>query len=175
VIPAYLSLLQLSKAMGTTILALIVLTGAVYFFLLMGKSRELSANTVTHAFRLLPGEDLLNGIDAFAEANDIGAGYIITCVGSLTGYNIRFANQPEGSAGAGHFEIVSLSGTLSKNGSHIHISISDPTGRTIGGHLLKDNIVYTTAEMVIGEHKGLVFTREKDGTTPWKELQIRKK
>jgi predicted DNA-binding protein with PD1-like motif len=161
--------------MGTSILALIVLTGAVYFFLLMGKSKQLSANTLTHAFRLKPGEDLLNGIDAFIKANDIEAGYIITCAGSLTDYNIRFANQPEGSAGTGHFEIVSLSGTLSKNGSHIHISISDSTGRTIGGHLLKENIVYTTAEMVIGEHKGLEFTRENDGTTPWEELQIREK
>jgi predicted DNA-binding protein with PD1-like motif len=161
--------------MGTSILALIVLTGAVYFFLLMGKSRQLSANTLTHAFRLKPGDDLLNGIDAFVQEHHIEAGYIITCAGSLTAYNIRFANQTDGSKGEGHFEIVSLSGTLSKNGSHIHISISDDTGRMIGGHLLKENLVYTTAEIVIGEHKGLVFTRDKDGTTPWQELQIWKK
>jgi uncharacterized protein len=159
--------------MGTSILALIVLTGAVYFFLYMGKSKQLSANTFTHAFRLKPGEDLLEGIDAFVKANHVEAGYIITCAGSLTAYNIRFANQPDGSTGTGHFEIVSLSGTLSTNGSHIHISISDSMGRTIGGHLLKDNLVYTTAEIVIGEQKGLIFTREKDGTTPWEELQIR--
>jgi uncharacterized protein len=161
--------------MGTTILALIVLTGAVYFFLLMGKSKQLYTNTLTHAFRLKPGEDLLDGIDTFVQASHIEAGYIITCTGSLTAYNIRFANQPDGSGGEGHFEIVSLSGTLSKNGSHIHISISDSAGRMIGGHLLKDNLVYTTAEIIIGEHKGLIFTREKDGTTPWKELQIWKK
>jgi predicted DNA-binding protein with PD1-like motif len=161
--------------MGTSILALIVLTGAVYFFLLMGKSKQLSANTFTHAFRMKPGEDLLNGIDAFVKANHIEAGYIITCTGSLTDHNIRFANQPGGSTGSGHFEIVSLSGTLSINGSHIHIGISDDSGRMIGGHLLKDNLVYTTAEIVIGEHRGLIFTREKDGTTPWPELQIWKK
>ena len=167
--------MQFSKAMGTSILALIVLTGAVYFFLLMGKSKQLSANTLTHAFRLKPGEDLLKGLDTYVKANDIEAGYIITCAGSLTNYNIRFANQPDGSARTGYFEIVSLSGTLSKNGSHIHISISDHTGRTIGGHLLSENLVYTTAEIVIGEFKGLIFTREKDGTTPWEELQIREK
>ena len=33
---------------------------------------------------------------------------MITCVGSLTDYNLRFANQPEGSKGSGHFEIVSF-------------------------------------------------------------------
>jgi predicted DNA-binding protein with PD1-like motif len=31
-----------------------------------------------------------------------------------------------------HFEIVSLVGTLAVNGAHLHISISDPHGKTIG-------------------------------------------
>ena len=75
----------------------------------------------------------------------------------------------------GHFEIVSLSGTVSINGDHLHMSISDSTGKTTGGHLLEGNIIYTTAEIIIGENKDLVFTREKDGTTSWPELQIRKK
>ena len=64
-------------------------------------------------------------------------------------------------------------GTVSISGSHLHLSISDSTGKTIGGHLLEDNLVYTTAEIVIGESKNLLFTREKDGTTPWEELQIK--
>jgi len=34
--------------------------------------------------------------------------------------------------------------------------------------------VYTTAEIVIGESSNLLFTREKDGSTPWEELQIQK-
>lgn len=59
-----------------------------------------------------------------------------TCVGSLTNNTIRFANQSEGSKDDGHFEIVSLIGSVSVNGSHLHISISDSTGKTIGGHLL---------------------------------------
>jgi predicted DNA-binding protein with PD1-like motif len=41
--------------------------------------------------------------------------------------------------------------------------------------LLDSNLVYTTAEIVIGEGKQLVFTREKDGTTPWEELQVKPK
>ncbi|HVF82271.1 MAG TPA: PPC domain-containing DNA-binding protein [Flavisolibacter sp.] len=129
----------------------------------------------THAFRLKPGADLRKEIDAFIKTSNIKAGWISTCVGSLTGYNIRFANQPEGSKSTGHFEIVSLVGTLSVNGSHIHISVSDSTGTTIGGHLLDSNIVYTTAEIVLQEDDDFVFTREKDGTTPWEELQIKKK
>ena len=123
-------------------------------------------------FRLLPGQDLRLGIDSVIKKNNIEAGWVITCVGSLTKYNMRFANMQNPSAQTGHFEIVSLVGTLSINGSHLHISLSDSTGKTIGGHLLKENIIYTTAEIVIGYTPKLKFTRAKDGTTPYEELKI---
>ena len=127
-----------------------------------------------HAFRLKPGQDLKKEITKLVTDQQIKAGWISTCVGSLANYNIRFANQPEGSSGTGHFEIVSLTGTVSVNGSHLHISISDSTGKTIGGHLLDGNIVYTTAEIVILSSDEFIFKREKDGSTPWEELQVEK-
>jgi predicted DNA-binding protein with PD1-like motif len=127
-----------------------------------------------HAIRLKPGQDLRKEIESFVAKEKINAGYIITCVGSLTQTNIRYANQQNGSIMNGHFEIVSLTGTISTNGSHLHISVSDSTGKTIGGHLLDNNLIYTTAEIVLGESKDLLFTREKDGSTPWQELQINK-
>ncbi len=129
----------------------------------------------THAFRLKPGQDLKKEIEAFVRANHIEAGWIMTCVGSLTQSHLRYANQPAGTKESGHFEIVSLSGTVSINGSHLHMSISDSNSKTTGGHLLDDNIIYTTAEIVIGEDSHLIFTREKDGTTSWEELQVNKK
>jgi predicted DNA-binding protein with PD1-like motif len=130
--------------------------------------------TTSHAFRLRPGADLRKEIQSFVAEHGIKAGWISCGVGSLTDYNIRFANQPDGSTGSGHFEIVSLTGTVSVNGSHIHISVSDSTGRTIGGHLLEGTRVYTTAEIVIQESDEFTFTREKDGSTPWEELQVKK-
>jgi len=133
------------------------------------------ADPITHAFRLKPGQDLRKEIEDFVQKENIQAGWIITCVGSLTQTNLRFANQPEGSGSNGHFEIVSLTGTISTSGSHLHMSVSDSLGRTFGGHLLNGNLVYTTAEIVIGESKSLVFSREKDGTTAWEELQVKKK
>lgn len=138
-------------------------------FLIACQSRSMTKH---HAFRLKPGQDLKKEITAYVKANGIQAGWIATCVGSLKKYNIRFANQPEGSTGEGHFEIVSLVGTVSVNGSHLHLSISDSTGRTLGGHLLDSNIIYTTAEIVITESGAHVFKREKDGSTPWEELQV---
>ena len=129
----------------------------------------------SHAIRLKPGQDLNKSIQQYVADRQIKAGWIATCVGSLTDYHIRFANAPEGTRGSEHFEIVSLTGTLSQNGSHLHISISDSTGKTIGGHLLEGCIVYTTAEIVLTESGQLEFTREQDGTTPWAELQIRQR
>jgi predicted DNA-binding protein with PD1-like motif len=77
----------------------------------------------------------------------------------------------------GHFEIVSLTGVLSLNGSHLHISLGNEKGKTFGGHLLEGCKVYTTAEIVISEFTDLEFKRELDSTFGYKELvveQIRK-
>ena len=133
-----------------------------------------SAKIITHVIRLKPGDDVREKIEQYTVQNNIAAGWLVTCAGSLTEYNLRFANQEKGSTGIGHFEIVSLTGTISKNGSHLHISISDSAGKTIGGHLLKGCIVYSTAEIVIQNATDLQFVREKDGSTPWEELQINK-
>jgi predicted DNA-binding protein with PD1-like motif len=132
-------------------------------------------NIKIHPLRLQPGQDLKKGIEEWVQTEKIEAGWIITCVGSLTDVSIRYANMPAADSLKGHFEIVSLTGTLSTNGSHLHISVSDSTGKTIGGHLMDGNIVYTTAELVLGSSSQYVFSREKDGTTPWEELQIRSK
>lgn len=129
----------------------------------------------SHAFRLKPGDDLKEGIEKHIKEKNIKAGWVATCVGSLTDYSLRFANRSEAVSGQGHFEIVSLVGTISSNGTHLHLSISDSTGKTIGGHLVKGCKIYTTAEIVLQYTDKYDFTREKDGTTPWEELQIQPK
>jgi uncharacterized protein len=134
-----------------------------------------SADNTSYALRLLPGKDLKKEIEQFVKDKNITAGYIGTCVGSLADYSIRFANQQQGATGSGHFEIVSLTGTVSVNGSHIHIAVSDSTGKTIGGHLLEGCKVYTTAELVIVALSKYTFQREVDGSTPYRELQIKDK
>ncbi|MBL8751389.1 MAG: DNA-binding protein [Planctomycetes bacterium] len=131
-----------------------------------------AATPKVHAFRLLPGQDLRAGIQRFVDEHGIEAGWVATCVGSLTDWSLRFANEKDGSRGSGHFEIVSLCGTVSKNGSHLHLAVSDGEGRTIGGHVLDGCRVYTTAEVVLGESPAHVFTRAVDGSTPWAELQV---
>jgi predicted DNA-binding protein with PD1-like motif len=126
-----------------------------------------------YGLRLHPGQDLKHELDAFAKANHLQAGFVITCVGSLRKIALRPANQKEPLLREAKFEIVSLTGTFSPDGSHLHISLSDSTGTTIGGHLLAGNEIYTTAEIVLGEADQLQFSRETDPETTFKELKIR--
>ncbi|MBJ6108616.1 DNA-binding protein [Hymenobacter sp. BT523] len=126
-----------------------------------------------HALRLRPGDDLRQSLTAYAQAHHIRAGAMVTCVGSLTVATLRLANQEGPTVYRGHFEIVSLVGTLSSNGSHLHLAVSDSTGRTIGGHLLDGCRVYTTAEIVLNELPELEFRRETDPTFGYQELVVR--
>ncbi|MBX3463657.1 MAG: DNA-binding protein [Planctomycetes bacterium] len=134
-----------------------------------------AATPTVHAFRLLPGQDLLAGIEEAAQRHAIDAGWVAAAVGSLTDCALRFADRPQASHTTGRFEIVSLCGTVSRHGSHLHLAVSDAEGRTIGGHLVPGCRVYTTAEIVLCVAPDHVFTRAHDGTTPWAELQIRRR
>ncbi|WP_338876186.1 PPC domain-containing DNA-binding protein [Spirosoma sp. SC4-14] len=129
----------------------------------------------TYSFRLRPGQDLKKELETLAQKQRLGAGVILTCVGSLTELTLRLANQEKGSKWSGHFEIVSLAGTLSMHGSHLHLSASDSTGRTFGGHLLDGCKIYTTAEIVIGVMPELDYVREPDPTYGYHELVVKKR
>ena len=125
-----------------------------------------------HALRLVPGEDLKRRLVAFATTHDFQAACLLTCVGSLTDVHLRFANQNQGTRLQGHFEIVSLVGTLGPNGAHLHLSVADETGHTLGGHLLDGNLIYTTAEIVVGELPTTRFLRQLDERTGYPELVV---
>lgn len=133
------------------------------------------SNGKFHAFRLKPHHDIKEALTTFAKENKIKAAAIVSCAGSLEQYNIRFANQPEGTLRKGSFEIVSLAGTFNESSVHIHISVSDEKGNTTGGHLLNNNLVYTTAEIVVVEITDLEFTRELDPTYGYHELVVKKR
>ena len=125
------------------------------------------------ALRLNPGDDLKRSLVSFVSANNIQAGYVITAVGSLSTCNLRYAGQSEGVAIQERFEILSLSGTLCLQGLHLHIALADANGKTFGGHLLDGNIIYTTAEIVIGEANQLLFDRIPDSVTGYLELVVK--
>lgn len=113
-----------------------------------------------HTFRLKPTQDLFDSIEEFVQQNHIQAGCVLSSVGSLTHATLRLANRSHYNEYEGHFEIVSMTGTVSIHGSHIHVAISDGDGVTIGGHLVSGCKIYTTAEIVIAEFEDVVYKRE---------------
>ncbi len=129
----------------------------------------------TYTFRLKPGQDLFNEIESFVAQKKIEAGCILSSVGSLTYATLRLANREFYTEYEGHFEIVSLNGTVSTNGSHLHISISDGDGKTIGGHLVPGCRIYTTAEIVVAELEDVIYKREFAEDSGYEELVVYKK
>lgn len=127
------------------------------------------------AIRLEDGQDLLNEVNNLVNENNITAGVILSAVGSLKYSNIRvpiidgcikYINPI-------NLEIDNLHGTVSSNGCHLHISVSDMTGSVLGGHLMEGCIIRTTCELVIGILDDVSFDRKFDESTGFKELTIK--
>lgn len=131
-----------------------------------------STDLTAYALRLSPGEDLKESLQQFIQAHALSAGCILTAVGSLQRANLRFAGRDIPTPITGQFEIVSLVGTLSPDGAHLHVAIADAYGHTLGGHIMHGCLIHTTAEIVIGSLTGLVFNRAVDSQTGYRELVV---
>ena len=114
----------------------------------------------------------MDEIEAVIAEKNIEAGCVLRAVGSLTHATLRLANREYYSEYDGHFEIVSMTGTVSVHGSHLHISISDGAGKTIGGHLVPGCKIYTTAEMVLAIFDDVVYKRELAEDSGYEELVV---
>lgn len=128
-----------------------------------------------YTFRLKSGQDLFGEIEAFIGEKQIEAGCVLSGVGSLHRATVRLANRDVPSEYEGHYEIVSLTGTVSVHGSHLHISFSDGDGKTIGGHLVAGCKIYTTAEIVIAVFEDVIYKREFAEDSGYEELAVHKK
>jgi predicted DNA-binding protein with PD1-like motif len=130
----------------------------------------------TIIFRLKPGADLKSSIENVIQQNNIKAGFIVTCVGGLEQATVRMAGAiPDNQdirAFKDDYEIVSLVGTISVNGTHLHMSFSDKNGVVHGGHLKEGTIIHPTAEIVIGINDDVEMKREMDDETGFTELVV---
>ena len=126
----------------------------------------------TVALRLKSGGDLKRALMEVVAQEDVRAGVVLTCVGSLLRAVLRLAGRDEGSVFEGPFEILALSGTLSPDGLHLHLALADKNGGTLGGHVLEGCTVYTTAEIVLGLLQDVRFSRRLDAETGYAELMI---
>ncbi|HZM63755.1 MAG TPA: PPC domain-containing DNA-binding protein [Candidatus Saccharimonadales bacterium] len=132
-----------------------------------------------YTFRIKPGNDLKVELEKFVKANNIQAGFIVTCVGGLSQACMRMAgampDKQDIRTLTGDFEITSLVGTVSVNGVHLHMAVSDKEGKGLGGHLKEGTTIHPTAEIVLGEDENAVYTRELDDETGFPELVVKER
>lgn len=126
-----------------------------------------------HALRLHPGDDLRAALDAALKHRGAEAAFVVSGIGSLGGAHIRYAGAETAAVLEGDLEILTLSGTLSLDGAHLHISVSDGAGQVCGGHVAPGCTVRTTAEILIAWLPEWRFTREHDPVTGYPELVSR--
>jgi predicted DNA-binding protein with PD1-like motif len=122
--------------------------------------------------RLRPGDDLRLSLEAWMVKQREQAGCVISAVGSLAVAQLRLAGQQKNSTITGDLEILSLSGTLSPDGTHLHVAVADSSGSVIGGHVCAGSLVRTTAELVVGLLPEWQFRRVLDPATGYAELEI---
>lgn len=111
-----------------------------------------------HVFRIKPKQDLLGSIQNFCEEKNITSGIVIGIIGSLEKASLNFLKTLPANyinkQFEGPLEIVSGHGSITKHEGktvvHIHLTISDDEGAN-AGHLAKGSIIFSTAEVVIGE------------------------
>jgi uncharacterized protein len=123
--------------------------------------------------RLMPDQDIKERLNSFLDENQISAVAIISAVGSVKEYALRVSDGSTVIRGSENREIVSLSGILTKDGIHVHVSLSGLDGLVIGGHLMEGCLVHTTLELVLISIED-ELAREYDPITGYKELVLKK-
>lgn len=127
----------------------------------------------TWPLRLTPGCDLRA---ALAEAVRLqlptGSAFVLSGIGSLEDARLRLAGAEAATCLAGPVELLTLAGTVSAQGLHLHASVADAQGRVLGGHLLPGNVVRTTAELLLAWSPEWALGRAPDAQTGFTELQV---
>lgn len=122
--------------------------------------------------RLRPQQDLRSALQAILADHKVSAAFVLQGIGSLSTARIRFAGMSEATELHGDFEILTLAGSLSPDGVHLHMTVSDAQGRVTGGHVAPGCIVRTTAEILLALLPDHHFSRAPDAESGWDELVV---
>lgn len=67
-----------------------------------------SSSARFYALRLLPGQEVLSQLRAFAQQQQLHAAWIAGCTGSLTDVALRYGGQENTALLSGKFEVIAL-------------------------------------------------------------------
>ena len=103
----------------------------------------------TLPLKLAPGSDLRLSLEELAQ-RDGTSGFVLGVVGNLTKASFQCPGQAEPTVLEGDLEVITLNGTFSPEGVHLHLSLSDGACQVWGGHLEPGTIVQKGVDLLIG-------------------------
>jgi len=124
--------------------------------------------------RLHPGDDLRRALEQAVAAQGLQAAFVLAGIGSLRPARLRLAGAQTLLELDDDLELLTLSGSIAVEASHLHLSVADAQGRVSGGHAAYGCMVRTTAEVLLATLPGWQFKREADAATGWAELVVRR-
>lgn len=129
--------------------------------------------------RVLPGHDLIEGIEDVCNHLRVTSGAITCCIGSLQKASLMFLVPSQNKVGAayndpqtipGPLQIASAQGVIGQDQGavfiHMHGLLVDKTGKVHGGHLIKgETPVLITSDIVLLGVEGAQLRRAYDPQT----------
>ena len=123
--------------------------------------------------KLAPGSDLRLSLEELAQRDGI-SGFVLGVVGNLTKASFQCPGQAEPTVLEGDLEVITLNGTFSPEGVHLHLSLSDGACQVWGGHLEPGTIVQKGVDLLIGvlEQREGRPARQMAAATPRIEIAV---
>ena len=145
-----------------------------------------AANGRTIVGRLLPGTDLIEGLEAACDHHGVRFAVVLACYGSLA--SAEFKTLQRSTAGerpslamrriADQVEFMGGQGLVCErpDGSretHLHGSIADASGQVLGGHFVPgSNPVFNNMDFALQEVQGVRLVRTHDPETDTIEMRV---
>ena len=103
----------------------------------------------TLPLQLDPGQDLHSALSELAAQQQL-SGFVLGVVGNLSQATFSCPGQQQPTQMRGELEVITLNGTFSPNGVHLHLSLSDGACQVWGGHLEPGTVVLKGAQLLLG-------------------------
>lgn len=95
------------------------------------------------------GADLHRSLEAYAAEHAL-QGFVISVVGNLRQAAFHCPGQAQPTVLQGDLEVITLQGTLTPDGVHLHLSLSDGRCQVWGGHLEPGTLVQKGVDLLVG-------------------------
>ena len=99
--------------------------------------------------KLDPGSDLRLSLEELGRREGLN-GFVLGVVGNLSRAAFQCPGQPQPTVLEGDLEVITLNGTISPNGVHLHLSLSDGACQVWGGHLEPGTVVQKGVDLLVG-------------------------